>query len=101
MKLRIVGLLYGLLCAGMLHSAAVLACDPIEDGCLGCDDDGLPACLNEFVNEVCDAGGGMEYCNRRRVLRDAEREVTLSTGRHMSRVRAMVRSAHKYQTLRH
>lgn len=101
MKSRIAGPLYGLLCAGMLHSGTVLACDPIEDGCLGCNDDELPVCLDEFVNEVCDAGGGVEHCNRRRVFRDAEREVTLSTGRHMSRVRAMVRSAHKYQTLRH
>jgi hypothetical protein len=43
------------------------------------------------------AGGGIEYCNRRRVLKDVEREVTLSTGRHMSRVRSMMRSAQKYQ----
>jgi hypothetical protein len=100
MKSRIAGLISGLFCAGMLHTGMALACDPIEDGCLGCNDDELPVCLNEFVDEICLAGGGLEYCNRRRAFKDVERQVTLDTGRHMSHVRAMVRSAHKYQTLR-
>lgn len=81
----------------MLQTGAALACDPALNGCLGCRDDELPVCLDAFVDEICMAGGGIEYCNRRRVLKDVEREVTLSTGRHMSRVRSMMRSAQKYQ----
>jgi hypothetical protein len=39
----------------------------------------------------------MARCDHRRVYDDVERHVLTSTGRHMSRVRAMIRSAPKYQ----
>jgi hypothetical protein len=97
MKSVFANLINGLLFAAMLHAGAAMGCDAIEDGCLGCTDDERPLCLNAFVDEVCQAGGGLEYCNRSRVLKDVERQVTLSTGRHMVHVRSMVRSAQKYQ----
>ena len=50
---------------------------------------------------LIDAAGYPELIQRPevidRVYDDAERHVLTSTGRHMSRVRAMVRSAQKYQ----
>jgi len=90
-------LMYVLLCAGTFYSGTALACDPVVDGCLGCGDDELPVCLNVLVENICNEGGGIEFCNRGRVFKDAEKQVTLSTGRHYSRVRAMFSSAQKYQ----
>jgi len=90
-------LLYVLLCAGTFFSGTALACDPAVDGCLGCSDDEFPACLNLLVDNICNEGGGIQSCDRGRVLNDAEKQVTLSTGRHYSRVRAMFRNAQKYQ----
>ncbi len=97
MKSILNGLIYLLLCAGIFYSSTALACDSVVDGCLGCSDDDLPVCLNELVQDICNEGGGVESCDRRRVFKDAERQVTLSTGRHFSRVRAMFRGAQKYQ----
>jgi hypothetical protein len=97
MKLSVTGCIRKLLLAAALYSGSALACDPIEDGCLGCNDEQLQVCMNAFVAEVCNAGGGMARCDQRRVYDDAERHVLTSTGRHMSRVRAMVRSSQKYQ----
>ena len=91
-------LLYILLCAGTFTSGTALACDPIVDGCLGCSDDALPVCLNVLVENICNEGGGVEFCDRGRVFKDAEKQVTLSTGRHYSRVRSMFRGAQKYQS---
>lgn len=96
MKLKIRKPLYGVL-LGAFFSSAALACDPAEDGCLGCAEEELRACMDKFVVEVCNAGGGMEACDQRRVFDDVERHVLTSMGRHMARVRAMVRSARKYQ----
>lgn len=90
-------LFYLLLCTGIFYSDTALSCDSVVDGCLGCSDDELPICLNALVQDICNEGGGVESCDRGRVLKDAERQVTLSTGRHYSRVRAMFRSAQKYQ----
>ena len=96
MKSKFNGLIYVLLCVGTFYSATALACDPVVDGCLGCNDAEIPVCLNQLVEDICNEGGGVESCNRRRVFKDAEKQVTLSTGRHYSRVRSMFRSAQKY-----
>jgi hypothetical protein len=80
-----------------LQAGTVLACDAIEDGCLGCTDDELQVCMQVLVAEICDSGGGLAKCDQRRVYDDAERHILTNTGRHMSRVRAMMRSAQKYQ----
>ena len=74
-----------------------LACDDIEDGCLGCTDSELVACVDMLIVGLCEAGGGLEYCDTGRVRDDAERSILTNTGRHMSRIRAMARSAKKYQ----
>ena len=87
----------GLILSSVLWAGSAMACDPSYDGCLGCNDDELRVCMNQFVIDVCNAGGGMARCDQRRVYDDAERHVLTSTGSHMSRVRAMVRSAPKYQ----
>ena len=97
MKSILNGLLCILLCSGTFFSATALACDSALDGCLGCSDEELPACLNTLVQDICNEGGGVEACDRRRVLKDTERQVTLSTGRHYSRIRALFRGAQKYQ----
>ncbi len=97
MKLTIKSALYGLLLLGTLNAGAALACDPAEDGCLGCSDGELPACMDRFVLDICNAGGGIEACDKRRVFDDVERQVLTSMGRHMARVRSLVRSARKYQ----
>jgi hypothetical protein len=97
MKLTLTGCIRTLLLLAAFHGGAALACDPVQDGCLGCNDEELQVCMNAFVTEVCNTGGGMARCDQRRVYDDAERHVLTSTGRHMSRVRAMVRSAQKYQ----
>ena len=97
MKPLFKSLIFILLFGGTFYSAMAQACDSDVDGCLGCGDDELTACLNNLVQEICNEGGGVESCNTRRVFKDAEKQVTLSTGRHYSRVRAMFRSAQKYQ----
>ena len=91
------GLLRILLFTGTFYSAMSLACDSVVDGCLGCSDEEIQACLNQLVIDICNEGGGVEACDRRRVFKDAERQVTLSTGRHYSRIRSMFRGAQKYQ----
>ena len=90
-------IIYIVLFAGTFFSATALACDPVVDGCLGCSDDELPVCLNALVENICNEGGGVASCNLRRVLKDVERQITLSTGRHYSRIRSLFRSARKYQ----
>ena len=97
MKLTLTGCIRTLLLLAALHGGAALACDPVQDGCLGCNDEELQVCMNQFVVEVCNSAGGMGRCDQRRVYDDAERHVLTSTGSHMSRVRAMMRSAQKYQ----
>lgn len=82
------------LCAG---PAVVHACNDIEDGCLGCSDSELVACVDMLIAGICDAGGGIEFCDTGRVRDDAERSILVNTGRHMSKIRTMVRSARKYQ----
>jgi hypothetical protein len=97
MKLRFISLILGVLLGSALIPASALACEPEQDGCLGCDDDELPVCLQAFVMEICQASGSPANCDSRRAYDDVERYVLISTGSHMSRIRSMVRSARKYQ----
>ncbi|MDX1698476.1 MAG: hypothetical protein R3308_09325, partial [Thiohalobacterales bacterium] len=90
------GILRTLFLAACLIPGHALACKPAQDGCLGCSDDELQACLTAFTEEICRASGNPENCDARRVYDDAERYVLISTGSHMSRIRAMMRSARKY-----
>ena len=81
----------------VLASQMALACGPGQDGCLGCNDEELPVCLQEFVQNVCLSSGNPANCDAVRVYDDAERYILISTGSHMIRTRAMFRSARKYQ----
>jgi hypothetical protein len=74
-----------------------LACNPAQDGCLGCNDDELPVCLRDFVKEVCESSGNPASCDSLRAYDDVERHVLISTGNHMARIRSMVRGSRKYQ----
>lgn len=96
MKLINIWASYGLLILA-LCSGTALACDPGEDGCLGCTEEEFPACMDRFVLDICMAGGGIDGCDQRRVFDDVERQVLTSMGHHMARVRSIVRSARKYQ----
>ena len=82
--------------AWTLNPGAALACDPIENGCLGCSDDTLMACINEIVTEICNNGRPDEFCDRRSATDDVEKLVLKNMGRHMSRVRALVRGGTRY-----
>ena len=97
MKLSFASMIQGALLGWMLIPANALACGPEQDGCLGCNDDELHVCLQELVLEVCDASVNPANCDSRRVYDDAERNVMINTGNHMSRVRSMFRSKRKYQ----
>jgi hypothetical protein len=97
MRLTISRLLLGGVLAAAFYSGTTLACDPDDDGCLGCTDQELPACMDQLVVEICNTGGSLENCDRRRVYDDLERQVITNTGRHMVRINVMMRSARKYQ----
>ncbi len=97
MGFTFVGCIRGLLLCLLLLSGMAQACDPAQDGCLGCSDAELPACLKVFVEDICLSSGNPNNCDRQRVYDDAERHVLISTGRHMSRVLSMSRGARKYQ----
>jgi len=86
----------GLLLAILAWPATSPACDEIEDGCLGCRDHELPACLDKFVADICAEVREDEFCNAARARDDVERLVIMNTGRHMSDVRALMRSSRKY-----
>jgi len=88
---------YALMLALFAGPAMVHACNDIEDGCMGCSDAELMTCVDMLIAGICDAGGGIEYCDTGRVRDDAERSILINTGRHMSKIRTMVRSARKYQ----
>ena len=97
MKLSFFSLIRGILIGWAFIPASTLACNPEQDGCLGCNDEELPVCLQAFVLEICQASGNPANCDTGRAYDDAERYVIISTGSHMSRVRSMVRSSRKYQ----
>jgi hypothetical protein len=80
-----------------LFACNALACNPAQDGCMGCNDDELPACLHTFVEELCHASGNPTSCDTQRAYDDVERHVLISTGSHMSRIRSMLRTPRKYQ----
>jgi len=86
----------GLLLACLAWPEAGIACDDIEDGCLGCRDNELPACLDKFVADICSEARDDEFCNENRARDDVEKLIIMNTGRHMSDVRALMRSARKY-----
>jgi hypothetical protein len=91
------GLIRGCVLAGLLSPAVLLACEPDMDGCLGCTDAELPVCVDKIVVEICTSGGGFEYCDKLSAHEDIERIVIRNTGVHMSRIRALERSAGRYQ----
>jgi hypothetical protein len=97
MKLTFSGLIRGILLGWAFLPASVLACTPEQDGCMGCDDKELSVCLTTLVQDVCQSSGNPATCDRQRVYDDAERHVLISTGSHMSRMRAMFRGSRKYQ----
>lgn len=97
MRTRIFRPALAFLTAIAIGPAVVHACNDIEDGCLGCSDSELVACVDMLITGICDAGGGNEYCETGRVRDDAERSILINTGRHMAKIRTMVRSARKYQ----
>ncbi|MGB5259272.1 MAG: hypothetical protein WBO34_01980 [Gammaproteobacteria bacterium] len=97
MKLTLAGLFQAVLIGCAFLPAGALACNPELNGCLGCNDNELPACLRAFVEEICDSSGNQSDCDTQRAYDDAERRVMISTGNHMSKVRSMVRSSRKYQ----
>jgi len=96
MKLSVVTIL-GVLLGGMFITASAMACEPEQDGCLGCSDNELPACLAVFVAQICASSGNPANCDAQRAYDDVERYVLTSTGSHMSRVRSMYRGSRKYQ----
>ena len=97
MKLSFFGFIQAVLLGWAFMPASTLACEPEQDGCLGCDDDELPVCVQELIQDVCQASGNPANCDTSRVFDDAERYILTSTGSHMSRIRAMFRSSRKYQ----
>jgi hypothetical protein len=97
MRLSFIGLIRGILLGSILIPGSALACNPEQDGCLGCNDEELRVCLNIFVQELCEASGKPGNCDAPRIYDDAERHVLISTGSHMSRIRSMVRNPRKYQ----
>ena len=97
MRLSVVGRLGGLCLSLCLLPGIALACNADEDGCLGCSDEALPACLNTIAENICNTLHNPQNCDRQRIYDDAERYVLLNTGRHMSRMSSMTRSARKYK----
>ena len=100
MSHRVFLLTSGIVFAWMLYSGAALACDPVENGCMGCNDDTLMVCINEIVTEICSNGRPGEYCDRRSATDDVEELVLKNMGRHMSRVRALIRGGTRYSHAR-
>jgi hypothetical protein len=97
MKLSFSSLIQVTLLGWMLIPANALACGPEQDGCLGCNDEELPVCLQALVEDVCQSSGNPANCDKARIYDDAERYILISTGSHMSRIRAMLRSSRKYR----
>ena len=97
MKPNVIVLIQAVVLGTTLASGIAYACNPIENGCLGCNDDELPACVEELTLKICELSGPVENCDSRRVYDDAERHVLISTGGHMVHINSMMRSARKYQ----
>jgi hypothetical protein len=101
MHSRLYGLIGGLALACTLYAGNSPACDPDMDGCLGCTDAELPHCVEQLAMEICTSGGGFEYCDKVSAEEDIEKLVIRNTGIHMSRIRALIRGARRYQHPRH
>jgi hypothetical protein len=97
MNLRFARIGHGLFLILAMLAGNALACHPAQDGCLGCNDEELPLCLQDFVKDVCEATANPANCDAQRAYDDVERHVLISTGSHMSRVRSMLRTPRKYQ----
>jgi len=97
MHSKLYGLIGGFAIAWTLYPGTGLACDPNMDGCLGCSDADLPVCVEKIAMEICSSSGGFEYCDKISAEEEIERLVIRNTGVHMSRVRALVRGANRYQ----
>ena len=97
MKLPFLVLIQVVLLGWAFIPASALACNPEQDGCLGCNDEELRVCLDAFVQEICQSSANPAKCDVPRAYDDAERYVLINTGNHMSRIRAMFRSSRKYQ----
>lgn len=97
MGFSFIGHVRTLLACLLLLPGLAMACDPAQDGCLGCSDSELPTCLKAFSDDICNSLSNPNNCDRQRVYDEAERHVLISTGRHMSRILSMSRSARKYQ----
>jgi hypothetical protein len=97
MRSTLYGLIRGCALACLLWPAGLLACEPDMDGCLGCTDAELPVCVEKIAVEICTNGGGFEFCDKLSAQEDIERIVIRNTGVHMSRIRALLRSAGRYQ----
>jgi hypothetical protein len=97
MKFSFIGLVQVILMGWVCFPATALACNPEQDGCMGCNDEELRVCLNEFVQQICVSSGNPVNCDAQRIYDDAERYVLISTGSHMSRIRTMVRNPRRYQ----
>jgi hypothetical protein len=100
MRIKHFGAVTGFLLVCLTWPVVALCCDEIEDGCLGCRDNELPACLDRFVIVVCSERRDGEFCDEARARDDLERLIIMNTGRHMSDMRALVRNSRKYH-LRH
>jgi len=96
MKIKKFAPVAGFLLACLTWPAVTAACDEVEDGCLGCRDDELPACLDKFAVLICREVRDGEYCDQARAIDDLERLIIMNTGRHMSDMRALVRGERKY-----
>lgn len=96
MKNRNFGAVAGFLLSCLTWPVVAPACDAIEDGCLGCRDEELPACLDKFVAGICSETPEGEFCNAARARDDLERIIIMNTGRHMSDTRALIRGERKY-----
>jgi hypothetical protein len=97
MKSSFITLVQGILLGWAFIPGSALACNPEQDGCLGCNDEELPVCLNTFVQEICESFNNPGKCDAPRIYDDAERDVLISTGSHMSRIRSMMRNPRKYR----
>ena len=97
MKFMIKSLICGFMLVGLFNPISALACDPVEDGCLGCMDGELEACVDQIVMEICDSGRSVDSCDRRRAVDDVERLILTTMGTHMARMRSLMRSAKRYQ----
>ena len=59
----------------VLVNQLALACNPELDGCLGCNDEELPACLHVLVQDVCQSAVNPGNCDTACSYHDAEHNI--------------------------